>query len=83
VQSAVGDVFSVQDDFTRRIIELAIPLTGHEERMLKRDVPATARAYEFYLRGNRSATRAPSGRWPAILRAVSHGGSTVCAGVPR
>ena len=58
VQSALGDVFELQDDFTQRIVEsLSIPLTRREEQLLKRDVPATARAYEFYLRGNECASR--------------------------
>ena len=55
-QSPLGDLFKVQDDFTQHIVEsLSIPLTRREEQMLKRDVPATARAYEFYLRGNECA----------------------------
>ena len=53
VQSPLGDLFALQDDFTHRIVEsLSVPLTRREEQMLKRDVPATARAYEYYLRGN-------------------------------
>lgn len=52
-QVSVGDVFSVQDELTRRILEsLSIPLTAREQRMLKKDVPATPRAYELYLRAN-------------------------------
>ena len=58
VQSALGDVFELQDDFTQRIVEsLSIPLTRREEQLLKRDVPAPARAYEYYLRGNECAAR--------------------------
>ncbi len=56
VQSPLGDLFALQDDFTQRIVEsLSIPLTRREAQLLKRDVPATARAYEFYLRGNECA----------------------------
>lgn len=63
VQSALGDLFGLQDDFTQRIVEsLAIPLTRREEQLLKHDVPATARAYEFYLRGNECARE--RARWP-------------------
>ena len=52
-QAPVGDLFQVQDELTRRIVEsLSLPLTGHEEQMLRRDVPSNARAYEYYLRGN-------------------------------
>lgn len=56
VQSPLGDLFKLQDDFTRRIVEsLSIPLTRREEQLMGRDVPASARAYEFYLRGNECA----------------------------
>jgi tetratricopeptide (TPR) repeat protein len=56
-QSPLDDLFKVQDDFTQQIVKsLSIPLTRREAQMLKRDVPATARAYEFYLRGNECAT---------------------------
>ena len=55
-QSPLDDLFAVQDDFTQHIVRsLSIPLTRREEQMLKHDVPATARAYEFYLRGNECA----------------------------
>ena len=55
-QSPLGDLFAVQDGFTQRIVKsLSIPLTRREEQMLKHDVPATAHAYEFYLRGNECA----------------------------
>ena len=58
VQSALGDLFNLQDDFTQRIVEsLSIPLTRREEQLLSHYVPATtARAYEFYLRGNECGT---------------------------
>ena len=52
-QLDVGDVFQLQDDLTQRIVEsLALPLSGREQRALARNVPASAQAYEFYLRGN-------------------------------
>lgn len=52
-QVPLGDIFHVQDELAQRILEsLSLPLTAREHRMLKRDVPANARAYEFYLRGN-------------------------------
>jgi tetratricopeptide (TPR) repeat protein len=34
---------------------LSLPLTTREHRMLKHDVPASAKAYEFYLRANQVA----------------------------
>ena len=52
-QAAVGDLFRVQDQLTQVIVtSLSLPLTSREQQMLKRDVPASAAAYEYYLRGN-------------------------------
>jgi serine/threonine protein kinase/tetratricopeptide (TPR) repeat protein len=49
-QAPLGDVFALQDDLVRRIVEaLALPLGGSRA---KADVPRSARAYEFYLRAN-------------------------------
>jgi tetratricopeptide (TPR) repeat protein len=56
-QLRVGEIFKLQDDLTHRIVELlSLPLTTREHRMLKHDVPASAKAYEFYLRANQLAT---------------------------
>jgi serine/threonine-protein kinase len=53
-QVTLRDIFQVEDELTRRIVEaLALPLTEREHRLLNRDVPANARAYEYYLRGAR------------------------------
>src|SRR5262249_34811020 len=52
-QAAVDDLFRVQDHLTQVIVtSLSLPLTSGERQMLKRDVPASAAAYEYYLRGN-------------------------------
>src|SRR4029453_10911721 len=52
-QAKACDVFAVQDDLVQRIVSsLSLPLTERDQRQLKRDVPATAQAYEFFLRGN-------------------------------
>ena len=52
-QTTTGDVFRVQDELTERLVEaLSLPLTAPEQVLLKRDVPANAKAYEYYLRGN-------------------------------
>lgn len=52
-QASVGDLFSLQDNLTQRIVSsLSLPLTKREQRILRRDVPASARAYEYFLRGN-------------------------------
>jgi non-specific serine/threonine protein kinase len=48
----LGDLFELQDDLTRRVVEgLALPLSPREEERLQGDAPASARAYELYLRG--------------------------------
>jgi serine/threonine protein kinase/tetratricopeptide (TPR) repeat protein len=58
-QVQLGDVFQLQDSLTSRIVEsLAVPLSARDERTLKRDVPASAKAYEFYLRANQIAYEA-------------------------
>ena len=52
-QAPVGDLFSLQDDLTHRIISsLSLPLNNREQQILHRDVPSSARAYEYFLRGN-------------------------------
>jgi serine/threonine protein kinase/tetratricopeptide (TPR) repeat protein len=66
-QVPVDDVFELQDDLSRRIVEsLSLPLTAREHRMLRHDVPANARAYELYLRANQTshlATALDTERW--------------------
>jgi serine/threonine protein kinase len=58
-QAPVGDLFHLQDSIVERIVEsLALPLTRREQRLLKRDAPASATAYEFYLRANQIVARA-------------------------
>ena len=53
-QTDIGDLFSLQDELTRQIVEsLAVPLSGHDEHALQQDVPASPRAYELYLRAGR------------------------------
>ena len=52
-QTGIGDLFALQDELTRQIFEsLAVPLSHSDVQALKRDVPASAGAYEFYLRAN-------------------------------
>ena len=52
VQSALGDLFRMQDDIARRVVEgLALPLTG-DRPSSSPDVPDNPRAYELYLRAN-------------------------------
>jgi serine/threonine protein kinase/tetratricopeptide (TPR) repeat protein len=62
-QVRIGDVFALQDALTSRIVaSLAVPLSARDERVLKRDVPANAKAYEFYLRANQIAYEAKNWR---------------------
>ena len=52
-QTAVGDMFRLQDELTRRIVaSLSLPLTNRDHQMLRRDVPSSPKAYEYFLRGN-------------------------------
>ncbi len=54
VQSSLGDLFRLQDDIARRVVEaLSLPLTGATSGST--DAPHNARAYELYLRGNELA----------------------------
>ena len=63
MQLQLGDIFQLQDLLTSRIVEsLAVPLSAHDKQALKQDVPATAKAYEFYLRANQIAYEARN--WP-------------------
>jgi eukaryotic-like serine/threonine-protein kinase len=50
---ALGDLFRLQDALVDGIVtSLALPLTGRDRQQLRRDVPASAKAYEYYLRAN-------------------------------
>jgi DNA-binding winged helix-turn-helix (wHTH) protein/tetratricopeptide (TPR) repeat protein len=53
-QVPVSGVFTVQDALTQRLIaSLAAPLSVRDQQMMRtRDVPASAEAYEYFLRGN-------------------------------
>ncbi|HEY2943451.1 MAG TPA: protein kinase [Vicinamibacteria bacterium] len=54
-QSALGDLFALQDDLARRLTEaLTLPFVI---RNGTGDVPENARAYEFYLRGKEVSRR--------------------------
>src|SRR5262245_39101872 len=52
VQAPLGDLFQMQDDIARRVVEsLALPLTG-ERPSGSPDRPANPQAYELYLKAN-------------------------------
>ncbi len=54
VQSSMGDLFRLQDDIARRVVDaLSLPLSGTPSP--SPDVPHDPRAYELYLRGNEMA----------------------------
>jgi len=58
--STIGmqDVFRLEDEIVQRIVgSLSVSLTAREHRMLRQDVPATASAYQSYLRANQHAYR--------------------------
>jgi serine/threonine protein kinase/tetratricopeptide (TPR) repeat protein len=53
VQAPLGDLFQMQDDIARRVVDgLALPLTGERTSASAPDVPHDPRAYELYLRAN-------------------------------
>ena len=55
VQSSLGDLFKLQDDIARRVVEaLSLPLAGAVASPAP-DAPHSARAYELYLRANELA----------------------------
>ena len=59
LQARLGDIFQLQDTLTTRIIEsLAVPLSARDKHVLARSAPASAKAYEFYLRANQLAYQA-------------------------
>ncbi len=52
-QFALGDIFQLQDSMASRIVQSLLGQLGDGERdALRRDVPANAKAYEYYLRAN-------------------------------
>jgi TolB-like protein len=53
--SSMQDLFVIQDELCERILQsLQFPLEDRERRISNRDVPASARAYEYYLRANQA-----------------------------
>jgi tetratricopeptide (TPR) repeat protein len=55
VQSSLGDLFRLQDDIARRVVEaLALPLGGSEDSPTPQ-APHNARAYALYLQANELA----------------------------
>jgi serine/threonine protein kinase len=56
MQVGLDDIFQLHDTLVHQLVDaLSIQLTAREHRLLGRDVPARASAYEFYLRANELA----------------------------
>ncbi|HUH12084.1 MAG TPA: hypothetical protein VMK65_03205 [Longimicrobiales bacterium] len=65
-RAGVDDLFLLQEQVTGRIVEsLSLPLSDREHRQLRRDAPATPRAYELYLRANQLSVQVS--QWSAAL----------------
>ena len=63
IDVAATDLIRIQDELTERIVDsLSLPLTVPDQQQLRRDAPASAKAYELYLRGN--AHFYDSEHWP-------------------
>ena len=68
-QAPVHDLFQVQDELTQLLVaSLSLPLTHREQQLLRHDVPSSARAYEYFLRGNqlsyeRSTRHSDASQW--------------------
>ena len=56
-QAPLTDLFQLQDDLTALIVtSLKLPLTARDRRALERQAPASAEAYELYMRANEMMT---------------------------
>ena len=54
--SSIQDLFNIQDELCDGIVQsLKLPLNDRERSIFRRDVPTSARAYEYYLRANQIA----------------------------
>jgi serine/threonine protein kinase len=54
---SMEDLFHFQEELSKRIVQsLMLPLSEREHRILRHDGPASASAYEYYLRANQIAT---------------------------
>ncbi|MCG6989796.1 MAG: hypothetical protein LJF06_16675 [Gemmatimonadetes bacterium] len=58
----LGDLFALQDELTRRVLDsLSVSLSASERMQLRRDAPGSAHAYELFLRANHLSHQ--TGRW--------------------
>lgn len=87
-QVSLQDLFQLQNEVVQGIVDsLSLSLTARERRLLKHDVPASAKAYEFYLRANQAGQAAIAldpGSW-AVARdlylSMPGGGPALRAGL--
>jgi non-specific serine/threonine protein kinase len=73
IDVSASDIFELQDNLTRRIVDsLRLPLSNEERGGLYADTPANATAYELYLRGSQYATldRDPAVGRDLLVRAI-------------
>lgn len=64
MQTSTRDIFRLQDELTECVVNtLELRLTSKEQHVLRRDVPASPNAYEYYLRGNQFSS--DSKQWAA------------------
>ena len=67
-QTSLRDVFKLQDELVNKIAQsLSQPLTAGERSALKKDVPASALAYELYLRANQLTATGAVGQNPQAV----------------
>lgn len=53
IDVAIDDLIRIQDELSGHIVDsLAVPLASRDQQLLHRDVPASAKAFELYLRAN-------------------------------
>ena len=65
-RASVANLFQLQEQVTQRVVDsLALPITAREEDQLRRDHPASPRAYELYLRANELSYKV--NRWQEAL----------------
>ena len=53
IDVAIDDLIRIQDELSEHIVDsLAVPLASRDQQQLRRDVPASPKAFELYLRAN-------------------------------
>src|SRR5262245_43794241 len=66
MQVASDDIFQLHDTLVHQLVDaLSLQLTAREHQLIGHDVPASAKAYEFYLRANEVAK--DSAHWTVAI----------------